>query len=101
VTCVQCLQSDANGTALFNDLPEGVYQIETTAQQHSGASAIVTVVGATSAQLLLSLQPVQVPFLRSLADAQASSCIGVGCELPSKHCATADLARATLCCCDA
>ena len=53
-------QSDASGNLMFDNIPDGLYQITGTALEHSGARAIVTVVGPTRAQLILSLQPVQV-----------------------------------------
>ena len=54
------MQSGMNGTAVFGNLTQGVYQIDAVANNHQSASAVVTVVGPTSAQLLLALEPVQV-----------------------------------------
>ena len=53
-------QSDETGMLAFHNITDGVYLITGTALQHTGAHAIVTVIGPTTAQLILSLQPVQV-----------------------------------------
>ena len=52
-------QSDGNGTAFFGNLTQGVYQISATANSHSSASTVVSIIGPTSTQLLLALQAVQ------------------------------------------
>ena len=54
------LQSNENGLLVFQNITDGLYQITGSALEHSGGRAIVTVVGNTNAQLILSLQPVQV-----------------------------------------